>query len=173
MVVNARRVAFAAATVTAIGLGAGVAQAAPVAHAVPANPRVIHRCGTARLGLSFRRFNAGAGQRFLKLVLINQSHATCSIGGYPRLRFYGAYGHPIASHEVRVAGSMGTVSLLPGGIVRSCLQWGAIQPPFIHPHVVAVAPPGNRAALIVAWKFGPVMGGRINVGPLKAGTSCP
>ncbi len=183
VVMKTRLAVLAVAALAAMGLSAGTAladgtaapaaPAAGAAGAVHAGPLALRRCGTGQLGLSFRGFNAGAGQRFLTLVLMNQSRSTCSVRGYPGIQFYGAFGHALATRESRVAGPRPTVVLRPGNRARSCLRWSAISPPFIHPNVIAVTPPANRSALIAAWRWSQVFHGNISATALNGGNVCP
>jgi len=167
----------AAATVPGAS-AAPVVPRAPRVHRVPtirkahARPRAVHRCTTGQLGLGFRGLSAGAGQRSLTLVLSNMSRLTCSIRGYPQLQFHGAAGRALATHQTRIPGPRPTVVLRPGHRVRSCLRWAAISPPFINPRVIAVTPPGDHFALVVAWKWGRVFRGIISATAIMKGLVC-
>jgi len=176
LVGKTRAAVLAAATLTlatTVGVTAApAAVVANVAHVAAAKAKTAHRCTTAQLGVSFRGADAGAGQRFLTLVLTNQG-ATCWTGGYPWLQFYGRFGHAIAANESHVPAPHSAIMVAPGGKVRSCLRWGAVSPPFVHPHVIGVTPPGALARLFVPWRWGAVFRGDISVTPLKSGTTCP
>ncbi|HUK72108.1 MAG TPA: DUF4232 domain-containing protein [Streptosporangiaceae bacterium] len=144
----------------------------PTIRKAHARPRAVHRCTTGQLGLGFRGLSAGAGQRSLTLVLSNMSRLTCSIRGYPQLQFHGAAGRALATHQTRIPGPRPTVVLRPGHRVRSCLRWAAISPPFINPRVIAVTPPGDHFALVVAWKWGRVFRGIISATAIMKGLVC-
>lgn len=162
----------AAGPATGAGPAAGAGHAAAAARSSSAAARSFFgRCVTAQLGLSFHGFNAAAGQRFLTLVLLNRSHFTCRIGGYPGLQFYAVH-NPLVTHVIRVPGPHGRIFLHPGQAARACLQWGAISPPFSHPHVVAVTPPGDFAALVAVWRWGPVYRGTVSTTALRPGRTC-
>ncbi len=162
----------AAATVTTMPGRPTVQPGAPRFPAAPARPRAVPRCTVRQLGVGFRGLSPGAGQRALTLVLSNMSHSTCSVRGYPGLQFHGAAGRALATHETRIRGPRPMIVLRSRNSVRSCLRWSAISPPFIHPRVIAVAPPGDHSALVVAWQWGPVFKGNISVTAIMKHVVC-
>jgi hypothetical protein len=148
------------AVAAALGLGTlGMASAqAAGATTAPA------QCSTADLSAHLKAGSPGAGQRFATVVLTNTSTHTCTVGGYGGLGLLGAPRQGVPTDLQRVASpSPTTLTVNPGGSVRSLLHWtviaaadepGATCEPTAA--TVVVTPPNQSAALLQPWTFGPV-----------------
>ncbi|MBS1868483.1 MAG: DUF4232 domain-containing protein [Actinobacteria bacterium] len=168
---RARRGAVALALVAL----AAVLLIAPTAAPASAPPR----CGTFSLLGELTHPTAGAGSRFVTLVLTNVTRRSCTLRGYPGLRLLGPTNLPLPTRvvHVRVAGGPRRVVLAPGASARSDLRFsafahagepatGACEP---NPARVRVAPPGGAHPFVIPWRLGPVCGhGEIDVKPLRA-----
>ncbi len=137
------------------------------------------RCHTAQLSASFGAVGAGAGNRYVRVILTNHGPSSCSTIGYVGLALLGPGGQPIPTNVVRDGpGTVATVVLAPGAQASALLHWGAIpagnEPQTgsceTPPQQVQVTPPNETLPLTVGWSFGPVCEqGRIDAGPLQAG----
>lgn len=136
-------------------------------------------CRTSQLRGSFGRLDAGAGQRYVQLVLTNVAGDRCSVTGYPDLLIVAGDGGRIPAEVVRSGtGSRTRVTVSPGRRVSSVLHWigiplsdeaqtGPCEPT---PSRVDITPPGEVKPLSVEWSFGPVCGhGQIDARPLRVG----
>ena len=153
-----RRAVLTAAVVLGLGtLGmAGVSAAGATT--------VVAQCGTADLSGQLKPGSPGAGQRYATVVLTNTSGHTCTVGGYGGLGLLGSPGQGVPTDLRRVASPVPTtVTLAPGGSVRSLLHWtviaaadepaAACEPTAV---TVVVTPPNQTTALLRPWTFGPV-----------------
>jgi Protein of unknown function (DUF4232) len=138
-------------------------------------------CLTSQLHGSFGALDAGAGQRYVPMVLTNVAANRCSVMGYPTLQLVTADGQGISTEMVRIdSGAVTLLTVSPGHRVSSVLHWigiplsdeaqaGPCEPT---PSRADVTPPGGVTSLSVGWTFGPVCGhGQIDARPLRAGTS--
>ncbi|WP_067455913.1 DUF4232 domain-containing protein [Actinomadura macra] len=136
------------------------------------NPRAL-RCTTPMLKASLTDYDAGAGQRYLTLVLTNTSSRSCTTGGWSGLAQAGANG-AIRTQVVR-EGTAHTITLSPGGSAYEKLHWtvvpaddetGATCQPV--PSSLRVIPPNEATRLTAPWSYGPVcQHGRISLTPLS------
>jgi hypothetical protein len=145
----------------------------------PARP-----CRTAQLHGSFRNPDAGAGQRYVQLVLTNIAKVPCSVSGYPSLALIGADGQGIPTRVVQSSGApVGRLTISPGHRISSVLHWigiplsdeaqtGLCEPTPSH---VNITPPGEATSLSVDWSpLDPVCGhGEIDARPLRPGVPSP
>jgi hypothetical protein len=144
----------------------------------PAQP-----CRTGQLHGSFRNPDAGAGQRYVQLVLTNIAKVPCSVTGYPSLALVGANGGGIPTNVVRRnGGPVSRLTISPGHRVSSVLHWigiplsdesqtGPCEPTPSH---VNITPPGEATSLSVDWSLDPVCGhGEIDARPLRPGVPSP
>jgi Protein of unknown function (DUF4232) len=145
----------------------------------PAAPRPA--CQTGQLQVSLVGPDAGAGQRYVTLVLTNAG-GTCQTVGYVGLQLLGPGGVAIPTDVARVAGPVASVTLPPGGQASTPLHWAGIPlsdeaqtgPCEPMPAQVEVTPPNQTQFLTAAWSFDPVCGhGHIDVQPLVAGVPSP
>jgi len=138
-------------------------------------------CQTSQLRGSFGALDAGAGQRYVPLVLTNVTRKPCWAMGYPTLQLVAADGQDISTEMVRTdSGAVTRLTVSPGRHVSSVLHWigiplsdeaqaGPCEPT---PSRADITPPGGVTSLSVGWSFGPVCGhGQIDARPLRAGTS--
>jgi hypothetical protein len=155
---TSRRAAVAGAVV--LGLGTLGMASVPAAGATTASTQ----CSTADLSAQLKAGSPGAGQRFATVVLTNTSTRTCTVGGYGGLGLLGAPRQGVPTDLQRVASpSPTTLTVSPGGSVRSLLHWTAIAaadepgaPCEPTGATIVVTPPNQSAALLRPWTFGPV-----------------
>ena len=155
---TSRRAVLAAAVVLGLGtLGMAGVSAAGAATGVA-------QCHTADLSAQLKPGSPGAGQRYATVVLTDTSGHTCTVGGYGGLGLLGSPGQGVPTDLRRVASPAPTsVTLAPGGSVRSLLHWtviaaadesaAACEPTAA---TVVVTPPNQTTALLRPWTSGPV-----------------
>jgi hypothetical protein len=122
------------------------------------------QCSTGDLSAQLKPGSPGAGQRYATVVLTNTSGATCTVGGYGGVGLLGAPRQGVPTDLRRVASpSPTTLSVSPGGSVRSLLHWTVIAasdepggPCEPTPPTVVLTPPNQTTALLRPWTFGPV-----------------
>jgi hypothetical protein len=122
------------------------------------------RCHTSELTGSLTAPDAGAGQRYATLVLRNTGGRTCTVHGFGGLGLAGSDGRALPTHQVRSGGPAATVTLAPGGSVRSALHWSSMNGPGDPssgpcqptPAALRVIPPDETDSLSVGWTLGPV-----------------
>jgi uncharacterized protein DUF4232 len=146
----------------------------------PARRSPIRTCRTAQLHGSFGRLDAGAGQRYLPLVLTNVAKHPCSITGYPSVQLVAGSGQDIPTQVVHAkTGPVTQLTIAPGHRVSSVLHWAGIPlsdeaqtgPCEPTPARADIAPPGEAQQLVLNWSFDAVCGhGQIDARPLRAGT---
>ncbi len=164
-----RRGRLLAVAALATAACAALPAAAPAARTPP-------RCTVSTLLGELTRPQAGAGQRFVTLVLTNVTRRACSLGGYPGGLLLGARNNALPTNVVRMPDvPVRTVVLAPGKSAKSTLQWGAIagtgdrqrgtcQPT---PARIEITPPNAAQHLVLPWRLGPVCErGRIVVTPM-------
>lgn len=145
--------------------------------AVPAGTR----CHTSQLKPSFGMVGAGAGQRYVRVILTNTG-AACSTVGDVGMQLLGGSG-PVPTNVVRDPTTPPTaLTVGPGGAVSALLHWGAIPdateaqngPCEPTAQQVQITPPNETQPLVTPWTFGPVCEhGTINAGALQAGVPSP
>ena len=157
-----RRTSRRAVLAVAVVLGLGTLGTAGVS-AAGATTAATAQCSTADLSGQLKPGSPGAGQRYATVVLTNRSGHTCTVGGYGGLGLLGSPRQGVPTDLRRVASpAPTTVSLAPGGSVRSLLHWTVIQagdePAVCEPTAatVALTPPNQTSALLLPWTFGPV-----------------
>jgi Protein of unknown function (DUF4232) len=145
-------------------------------------PAGLAQCRTAQLHVSFGQLGAGAGSRYVRLILTN-SGATCRTRGYIGMQLLGAGGQAVPTNVVRdqsVPAPVVTVST--GAQASALLHWGAIPggnesqsgPCEPVPQQVEVTPPNEFQFTVAPWTFGSVCEqGRIDTQPLLAGVPSP
>ncbi|HEY6317076.1 MAG TPA: DUF4232 domain-containing protein [Acidimicrobiia bacterium] len=168
------------ALLTACGGGSSAAR--------PATPSTTARsgggapsCQTSQLQAALEMPDAGAGQRYVTLVLTNTG-ATCQLTGYVGLQLLAAGGAPIPTLVAPDTGRLVPVTLAPGGTASTPLHWAGIPlsdeaqtgPCEPQPTQVEITPPDQTQSLTTAWTLDPVCGhGRIDVSPLVRGVPRP
>jgi len=140
-------------------------------------------CTTQQLSASFGTVGAGAGNRYVQVVLTNHGPAACSMYGYVGMQLLDANHQPVPTNVVRDGpGSPSTVVAPPGGKASGTLHWGAIPGPGesqtgpceANPQQVEVTPPNQVQPLTIGWTFGPVCEqGHVDAGPLQLGVPAP
>jgi hypothetical protein len=145
----------------------------------PANRSPVAACRTSQLHGSFGRLDAGAGQRYVPLVLTNVAHDPCSITGYPSVQLIAGNGQGIPTRVVHVdTGVVRRLTIARGHRVSSVLHWAGIPlsdeaqtgPCEPTPARADVTPPGETQPLTLPWSLDAVCGhGQIDARPLHAG----
>jgi Protein of unknown function (DUF4232) len=158
-------------------MGAAVAGAAAVAAAPApsAASAALPRCHSGGLSASLGRFDAGAGQRDVRLTLRNRSGHTCRTQGWVGMQLRRG-GHDVRTNVVREQGPSHRVVLRAGERAVATLHWtvvpapsepqsGACEPTARH---VLITPPDEVGSLRIRWTGGPVcQRGRIDATPLR------
>jgi hypothetical protein len=143
-----------------LGLGTLGMTSVPASGATTASAQ----CSTADLSAQLKPGSPGAGQRYATVVLTNTSGFTCTVGGYGGVGLLGAPRQGVPTDLRRVASpSPTTLTVSPGGSVRSLLHWtviaasdepgGTCEPTAV---TVVVTPPNQTTAALRPWTFGPV-----------------
>jgi FtsP/CotA-like multicopper oxidase with cupredoxin domain len=179
------------------GCGGGSGRSSPTTHATAASttppttapttstsgaPSGLARCHTAQLHVSFGQLGAGAGQRYVQLVLTNAG-APCQTSGYIGMQLLGLGNQPIPTMVVRsTQNPVVTVTLASGAQASAQLHWAGIPlsdepqtgPCEPNPTQAQVTPPNEVQFAVVPWMLGSVCGhGRIDADPLRAGVPSP
>ncbi|WP_328885246.1 DUF4232 domain-containing protein [Streptomyces sp. NBC_00316] len=159
-----------------LAIGAAVAAVAvytvvPAASAMPAHEASsTPMCATSQLTGSLGGGDAGAGNLYRYLVLINRSSTTCHLTGFPGVSLLDASGRQIGPAATREHTSYAPVVLKPGGsasdTIHTVNRQGTCLPTSSQ---VRVYPPGNIAALLLAGKIADCHG-VLSITPLAAGT---
>jgi hypothetical protein len=125
--------------------------------------------------------DAGAGQRYSKLIFTNNGSAECSMIGYPGFQLFGAGNAALPTHVLRNTQRASLlVTLAPGGgHAYSVIHWGVIasapgdsetDPCQPDPAQIQITPPNETHSLFQPWSFGPVCGeGTLGVDPMMPG----
>jgi hypothetical protein len=158
--------AAGAAALVAAGLGAAPAVAdAPVADASAATPM----CATSQLTASLGGSDAGAGQLYRTLVLVNSGSTTCHLTGYPGVSLLDSGGQQIGRPADRDPRTYAPVVLAPGAAASDTIHTangiGSCQPASSK---IKVYPPGNTASLTFSGAV-TICSGTFTVTPLAAG----
>ena len=171
-----------AGLLSACGSGGGTASPSHTATTVPRRSRAqAPACHAAQLRASLQMPDAGAGQRYVTVVLADTG-GLCQIGGYVGLQLLGAGGVPIPTLVSRNAGPLVSVTLQPGEKASAPLHWAGIPlsdeaqsgPCEPQPAQVQITPPDQTQFVTTAWTLDPVCGhGRIDVPPLVGGVPTP
>ena len=154
----------------------------PTSTSVATTPGALARCRTAQLHVTFGPLGAGAGNRYVRLILSN-SGASCRTRGYVGLQLLGPGGQLVPTDVVRdSAAPAAPLVVATGAEASALLHWGAIPagnepqsgPCEPVPQQVEVTPPNDFQFTVAPWAFGAVCErGRINAGPLQAGVPSP
>lgn len=134
------------------------------------------RCTVSKLSVELRNPSAGAGQRFLTLVMTNATRSSCSLFGYPGMQLLGSRNQELPTNVVRFRARVRTVVLAPGERATTQLRWGAIAGPGEpamgrcepNPARVEITPPNATRHVVLPWRYGPVCErGEITVRPMR------
>ncbi|MDO8209961.1 DUF4232 domain-containing protein [Conexibacter sp. CPCC 206217] len=144
--------------------------------AAPSATAATPRCTTAKLLGEFKKPSAGAGSRFVNLVLTNHTRKSCSVFNYPGAQLLGKTNAELPTQIVRDRSrTPKTVVLKPGESAESAWRWGAIAgrgeptkgPCEITPARIEITPPNDFQHLVLPWRMGPVCErGTITVRPM-------
>lgn len=134
------------------------------------------RCHSSGLHVKLTGFDAGAGQRYARLVFTNVSGHSCRAYGWPGL----GLGNSSEGFGTTVTrdGSATSFVIPAGGHAYTRLHWTAVpavdepgaqcQP---NPTVLSVIPPNETAPIVSTWSGGPVcQHNHISTTPLAPGT---
>jgi uncharacterized protein DUF4232 len=125
----------------------------------------LGRCHTGELTAALSTPEAGAGQRYATLTLINSSGTGCTVHGYGGLGLVDGAGAPLPTSQVRVPDpAPRTLVVRPGAGVTATLHWSVVPGPGDSatgscqpvPAALEVIPPDETTPLRVAWPGGPV-----------------
>ena len=136
-------------------------------------PPSVRPCDAAALRLTAGRVDAGAGQRYVAVILTNTTATACTVRGYPGVAALDAAGRQVTQAR-RGAGPSATVRLAPGGSASAVVHATAIPSgtatacPADYPALL-VTPPDTRTSQRVAVTL-PSCGG-IDVRPLVPGAT--
>lgn len=149
----------------------------------------LSRCHTTDLAARLQALpgSAGAGQRFVALVLTNRSARTCTVTGYVGLQLLGASGQPLPTTTARSGiAPPRSIPLPPGGAASTTLHYSVVPGPGDAPTspcqpvpvALLVTPPDETTQLSVDLAAPPGLGdqgvcevGHLDVDPLVPGTS--
>lgn len=127
--------------------------------------RIAAKCDAEHVRPRIESSDSAAGSRYAWLVLTNRSKTTCTVYGYGGMQLFDDDGGKVPTKLVRDRGSSPvTLSVRPGGSVRSLLKWSAVphegdkQGGSCQPQasVARVTPPDETHNLGTKWSFGPV-----------------
>jgi hypothetical protein len=123
--------------------------------------------------------DAGAGNRYGKLVMTNNGSTPCTLNGYSGLQLLDAAGNPVPTNLQRKPDpGPSPVTVAPGTSVAANLHWtvvptgdepveGPCQPEATS---AAAIPPDETQPVSLAWNLGPVCGGgKIEISAFYAG----
>lgn len=154
----------------------------PSSSTATTGPAGLARCHAAQLHGSFGQLGAGAGNRYVRLILTN-SGAPCRTQGYVGMQLLGTGGQAVPTNVVRDQSVAAQAVTVPsGGQTSALLHWGAIPagnepqsgPCEPVPQRVEVTPPNEFQFTVAPWTFGSVCEqGRIDTQPLQAGVPSP
>jgi hypothetical protein len=154
-------------------VGPAVASAPAPASAAPSSPA----CKSGDLTLSRISEDAGAGHRVVTYGVVNNSHAACSLTGYPTLTLIDTDGRRtdavtvVATDQAfyNVGGPPQAVNLTPGGKAVFFLSFAGIQAtekPCTAISRLIVIPPGNNQAIELADTL-QVCTGEVRLSPIR------
>jgi hypothetical protein len=135
------------------------------------------------MSASFVNPDAGAGQRHLTLVLMNNGSASCEVFGYVGLQLLTSGGAVVPTNVTRInLSARAHVIVPPGGQVSTLMHWGVIPGPGEPnsgpceptPAKIEITPPNETAFLTQPWTGDVVCEhGTIEVTPLVLGVPTP
>jgi hypothetical protein len=137
----------------------------------------VKRCDSAALKGEIAPTDAGAGNRYGKLVVTNSGTAPCTLNGYSGFQLENASGAVPTKLERKADPGPAAITLAPGGKASANLHWGVVPsgnepvdgPCQPEPSKAAAIPPDETAPLSVPWTLGSVCsGGRIEISAFYA-----
>ncbi|MEU5694881.1 DUF4232 domain-containing protein [Actinosynnema sp. NPDC020468] len=156
-----------------------VTSASPSPSAAPSSPAVpptqattaapaSNRCTADSLSAKAENSDAGAGNRYGKLVVTNKSGAECTLKGYSGLQLLDAGGQPVPTNLQRVDTPGPTpLTLAAGASAAANLHWTVVptgsepQDKPCEPEATSAAaiPPDETRPMSLTWGLGLVCGG--------------
>ena len=137
------------------------------------------RCTAATLSGKVAPTDAGAGNRYGKLVVTNTSGASCTLNGYSGFQLLDGAGAPIPTTAERNPDpGPALVSLAPGASASANLHWSVVphgdepQSAPCQPEapIAQAIPPDETQPITFPWGIGPVCGGgKIEISAFYAG----
>ncbi|MEV8438431.1 DUF4232 domain-containing protein [Actinosynnema sp. NPDC051121] len=136
------------------------------------------RCTAAVLGAVVESNEAGAGNRYGKLVVTNNGAAPCTINGYSGLQLLDSAGNPLPTDLQRTPDpGPAPVVLTPGAAAAANLHWTVVptgdepvdRPCQAEATRAAAIPPDETEPMSLQWGLGPVCaGGKIEISAFYA-----
>jgi hypothetical protein len=153
-----------ASALALVALVTAAAAAVPAAAAPATSAAAIPACRTADLSARLGTIDAGAGQRYETLALINRSSHTCHTYGYVGMLFLDAHGRALPTQVLRDRQYRARrVVLAPGARAVTQLHWSVIPSSADAngqcgpaPRRVEVTPPDETTHLTIGWAGGAV-----------------
>ncbi|MFD7014151.1 DUF4232 domain-containing protein [Streptomyces sp. NPDC059928] len=118
------------------------------------------RCHSSELRASIGPDHPGAGQENFAIILVNGSHRTCTVYGFPGVAFVNSAGEAVTPDPERTTGQeQRIVTLTPGASAWSALVF--TNPALsgvttVTPAAVLVTPPDETESIRVRWTGGKV-----------------
>ncbi|MEU4763433.1 DUF4232 domain-containing protein [Actinosynnema sp. NPDC023794] len=148
----------------------------PVTSAAPAP--ASGRCTAAVLAGAVESTEAGAGNRYGKLVVTNNGSSPCTVNGYSGLQLLDAAGNPVPTDLRRTPDpAPSPVVLTPGKAAAANLHWTVVpsgdepvdRPCQAEAARAAAIPPDETEPMGLQWGLGPVCaGGKIEISAFYA-----
>ncbi|MEV1121299.1 DUF4232 domain-containing protein [Actinosynnema sp. NPDC049800] len=136
------------------------------------------RCTADVLAGAVESTEAGAGNRYAKLVVTNNSSSPCTIKGYSGLQLLDAAGNPLPTDLQRTPDpAPSPVLLAPGEAAAANLHWTVVpsgaepvdRPCQAEAPRAAAIPPDETEPMSLQWGLGPVCaGGKIEISAFYA-----
>ena len=135
------------------------------------------RCHASTLKGAVEPTDAGAGNRYGKLVFTNTGSGPCTLSGYSGFQLQNGSGAVPTKLERMADPGPKPLNLAPGAKALANLHWGVIPaggepadgPCQPEPSKAAAIPPDETAPVNVPWTLGPVCsGGRIEISAFYA-----
>ncbi|MFD1149697.1 DUF4232 domain-containing protein [Saccharothrix hoggarensis] len=126
------------------------------------------RCNASVLAGSVETSDAGAGNRYGKLLVTNTGSAPCTLNGYSGLQLLDGAGNPVPTDLRRTTDpGPSPVTLAPGTMAAANLHWTVVpagdepvdRPCQAEATSAAAIPPDETQPMSLAWGLGPVCGG--------------
>jgi hypothetical protein len=149
----------------------------PTAAATPSSDGAPAACYSMGLHASLTGYDAGAGQRYVRLVLTNLTEHPCALSGWTALELMSS-GNQALGANVTKTGAPEAITLPAGGHAHSRLHWTVVpandetgNPCEPTPVMLQVTAPGETTPLFTTWAGGPVCQHlAITETPLTSGT---
>ena len=138
-------------------------------------------CLVSQLAAELTPPDAGAGQRYSRLIFTNNGSTDCSMLGYPGFQLLGPGSTPLPTNVLRNTDRASLLVTLPasGGHAFTAIHWGVIasapgdsgtDPCQPEATQIQITPPNETHSLFQPWTFGPVCGeGTLGVDPMMPG----